>query len=52
MITAISQFANQSFGLPIENNAKTVTLKWKPTEKVNLNWVPTKSDYSKQQPRA
>jgi len=50
MLHGISQFANQSYGLPIRINAYQTTVSWKPSEKVKLAVIPTKSVNTKQKP--
>lgn len=50
MLVGIGQFANQSFGLPVRENAYQVEVTVKPTKKVELGVELTKTVRTKQLP--
>jgi hypothetical protein len=50
VLTGISQFANQSFGLPVNPTAYLVESKWTPVVKVTVNAEVAKTANGKQQP--
>lgn len=51
MLTAIGMYPNLSFGLPVQPNAKRVTVTWKATSKVTFSIRSTNSVTTKQIPK-